>query len=240
VPDKQSVYPEYLPARIRRVNEQTRMGQLVAHLHAHSNVEVLDLRSALLPAKAEELVFEQTGSHWNAYGAYQAYAAILVRLAARFPALAPRPLSDFEIRKTMAPANRYLFLTGVSDLYQEPLVELLPRTPRTAVTVEESGPSKGNRYGSRLVRETAHPELPSAVVFHDSFMPYELEPLLSEHFRRVVYLWQYEFDVWAIEQERPDLVIDEEAERYFVMSQPSNPAALSGAGAHLPRQASRR
>jgi len=243
VPDKQSIYPEYLPARIRRVREQTRMGQLVAHLRAHSSVEALDLRSALLPAKAEELVFEQTGTHWNAYGAYQAYAAILERLAARFPALLPQPLSDFEIRKTIGPALPFLWLTGVVDQYQEQVVELLPRAPRTAVTIEQSRPPQGPSnygYGSRLVRETARPELPSAVVFHDSFVPTGLEPLLSEHFRRVVYLWQNEFDLYAIAQERPDLVIEEKVERYFSTSRPTNPAALHGAGAGRPRQASRR
>ena len=90
------------------------------------------------------------------------------------------------------------------------------------------------------MRETAHPELPRAVVFHDSFVPYQLEPLLSEHFQRVVYLWQNEFDVGAIDQERPELVIEEKVDRYFSTSRPSNPAALAGADAHLPRQESRR
>jgi hypothetical protein len=240
VPDKQSVYPEHLPARIRRVREQTRMDQLVAHLRARSSVEVLDLREVLLAAKGEELVFEQTGTHWNDYGAYQAYTAILGRLARRFPALAPRPLSDFEIRRSIGPARPFLWLTGVLDRYQEAVIELLPRTPRSAVTIEQSKPSEGYGIGSRLVRETARPELPSAVVFHDSFVPAGLEPLLSEHFRRVVYLWQNEFDVDTIVRERPDLVIEEKVERYFSINTPSNPAAVRGAPVGRPRPASRR
>jgi hypothetical protein len=242
VPDKQSIYPEHLPARIRRAREQTRLDQLVAQLRTHSSVAVLDLRPALLRAKAEELVFEQTGTHWNDYGAYQAYTAILEQLAPRFPPLRPRPLSDFEIRKKTSPALPFLWLTGVVDHYQEPVVELLPRTPRSAVTVEQSRPPAGTGgygYGSRLVRETAQPELPSAVVFHDSFVPNGLEPLLSEHFRRVVYLWQNEFDVWTIARESPDLVIEEKAERFFSTFRPSNPAGLRGAPAGRPRQARR-
>ena len=242
VPDKQSVYPEHLPSRIRRVREQTRMDQLVAQLRARSSVEVLDLRTPLLAAKSEELVFEQTGTHWNAYGAYLAYAAILERLAPRFPALTPRPLSDFEIRKTLGPALPFLWLTGVLDHYQEPMVELLPRTPRSAVTIAQSRPPVGTLgygYGSRLLRETPHPELPSAVVLHDSFVPAGLEPLLSEHFRRILYLWQNDFDVQAIDQERPDLVIEEKVERYFSTTRPSNPSALRGTPAGALRQAKR-
>jgi hypothetical protein len=237
VPDKQSVYPEHLPAGIRRVREQTRLDQLLEHLRARSNVEVLDLRAALLRAKDEERVFEQTGTHWNGYGAYQAYAAILERLARRFPALAPRPLSDFEIRRRIGPAERFLLLTGVSDRYQEPVIELLPLAPRRAVTVAESSPNQDARNGSRLVRETARPELPSAVVFHDSFVPAGLEPLLSEHFRRIAYLWQAEFETQAVDQERPDLVIEEKAERYLATNRPWNPPELGGESAGA-RQAS--
>ncbi len=242
VPDKQSVYPEHLPARIRRAREQTRLDQFIAHMRVHSSVEVLDLRSALLPAKAAELVFEHTGNHWNSYGAHVAYTAILERLAPRFPALVPRPLSDFEIRRTIGPAVSFLWLTGVMDKFQEPVVELLPRTPRTAATVEQFRPPGGVSYGygSRLVRETQHPELPSAVVFHDSFVPAGLEPLLSEHFRRVTYLWWTEFDVRSIDQERPDLVIEEKDERYFVTNRPWNPPALRGVPAGPPRPANQR
>ena len=242
VPDKQSVYPEHLPARIRRVREQTRLDQFSPYMRAHSSVEVLDLRSALLPAKSEELVYEHTGAHWNDYGAHVAYTAILQRLAPRFPALVPRPLSDFEIRKSIGASRPFLWLTGVMDYYQEPLVELLPRTPRTAVTVDavnSPGGPLGLWIGTRLVRETAHPELPSAVVFHDSFVPAGLQPLLSEHFRRVVYLWWNEFDVASIERERPDVVIEEKVERYFVTSRPSNPAALRSVPVGPPRPATR-
>jgi hypothetical protein len=127
----------------------------------------------------------------------------------------------------------------VLDHYPEAMSELLPRTPRSAVTIEESKPSEGYGIGSRLVRETARPELPSAVVFHDSFVPAGLEPLLSEHFRRVVYLWQNEFDVDTIARERPDLVVEEKVERYFSTITPANPAALRGTPVGGPRQASR-
>ena len=242
VPDKHSVYPEHLPARIRRVREQTRLGQFIAHMRAHSSVEVLDLRSALLPAKSEELIFEQTGNHWNGYGAFVAYTAILERLAPRFPALVPRPLSDFEIRKSIGPAVSFLWLTGVMDQYREPVVELLPRTPRSAVTLKHSSPlteAPTYGYGSRLVRETRRPELPSAVVFHDSFVPAGLEPLLSEHFRRVAYVWWTEFDVPSIDEERPDLVIEQKDERYFVTTRPRNPPELHGVPYGRPGQARR-
>ena len=113
---------------------------------------------------------------------------------------------------------------------------------RVAVTVEQSKPAEGDGYGygSRLVREIPDPALPSAVVLHDSFVPSELEPLLSEHFRRVVYLWLNDFDIWTIARERPDLVIEEKVERYFSTSRPSNPRELGGAPPGRPRPAAGR
>ena len=45
-------------------------------------------------------------------------------------------------------------------------------------------------------------KLPAAVMFRDSFATW-LDPLLSEHFRRIVFSWQYTFDRDLVEREHP-------------------------------------
>ena len=44
------------------------------------------------------------------------------------------------------------------------------------------------------------------MVFRDSYTS-SLAPLLSEHFSRVVYLWQNDFDAAVVEHEHPDVVL---------------------------------
>jgi len=56
--------------------------------------------------------------------------------------------------------------------------------------------------------------LPRAVVFRDSFAS-RLAPYLSEHFGRVVYLWQNNFDAEVIRRERPDVVIQQIVGRHL-------------------------
>ena len=72
----------------------------------------------------------------------------------------------------------------------------------------------------RLVTEVDDPTLPRAVVFRDSFSS-ALIPFLSEHFSRVVYLWQDEIDADVILEEEPDIVIQEIAGRYLYSLPPS-------------------
>jgi hypothetical protein len=66
----------------------------------------------------------------------------------------------------------------------------------------------------RLVTEQERSDLPTAVVFHDSFAALWLAPLLAQHFRRVVFAWE-EFDRDLVEAEHPDVVISETVERYM-------------------------
>lgn len=49
-------------------------------------------------------------------------------------------------------------------------------------------------------------------MFRDSFADL-LIPLLSEHFQRIVFSWQYTFDRDIVEREKPDVVIQEMVER---------------------------
>jgi alginate O-acetyltransferase complex protein AlgJ len=72
----------------------------------------------------------------------------------------------------------------------------------------------------RVVTEHPDKRLPRAVVFRDSFAS-ALIPFLSEHFSRAVYLWQNDFDPDVIEQEHPDVVIQEIVSRHLYVFTPS-------------------
>ena len=50
--------------------------------------------------------------------------------------------------------------------------------------------------------------LPRALIFRDSFAS-RLIPYLSAHFSRAVYVWQKGFSAKAVEDEHPDVVIQE-------------------------------
>jgi hypothetical protein len=77
-----------------------------------------------------------------------------------------------------------------------------------------------------MVQDARH--LPKAVLFRDSFFT-KLVPFFAPHFRRSVYYWQYKFDCAVIDQEKPDIVIQQIAERELMKIQPTNPPEIQPA-----------
>jgi alginate O-acetyltransferase complex protein AlgJ len=198
-----------MPRRIHRVRPESRLDQLVAHLRAHSTVELLDLREPLRAAKPRIRVFQRTDTHWNDPGAFLAYRAIMERVATRFPQSEPLPWSAFDIQTTTAPGGDLAMLLNLPDVLTEETLVLIPRAPRAARQVSIT--PAGSVPWHHLAMETGRP-LPRAIVLHDSFMLAVL-PFLSEGFSRVLYVWGSTLDAQLVARERPDIVIDERVER---------------------------
>ena len=100
-PNKNTVYPEYMPARYRAVtsNAMSDLDRLYAYLEAETEVDFLDLRPVLTAAKEEHLLYHKRDSHWNGYGSHVAYEAIMEHLSLPTPdfsALARTDISTHE------------------------------------------------------------------------------------------------------------------------------------------------
>jgi hypothetical protein len=212
-PDKHVIYPEYMPVSIRPVRGESRIDQLVAHLGAHSTVDVLDLRPALLGAKAGERIYQRTDTHWNDRGAFVAYRQILQRLAPSLPGARPMDRSMFEAREVHSSGLDLAGMLGLTDSLREEDLRLVRRDPAAARVVEPLNPDPHGIEG-RMATELRGGSLPRAVVFRDSFGS-ALIPFLSEHFSRTLYLWQPNFDPEAILEEHPAAVIQEWAGRHL-------------------------
>ncbi len=65
--------------------------------------------------------------------------------------------------------------------------------------------------------------LPRALVFRDSCAS-ALAPFLSEHFSRVVYVWQNNFDAGMVREEKPDVVVQEIVGRHLTYVAPYSSA----------------
>jgi alginate O-acetyltransferase complex protein AlgJ len=225
-PDKSTVYPEYLPARLRSGLRPTRRLQLLSELRAHARIPVLDLVPRLEEAKTERKVFLKTDSHWNGYGAFIGYRDIVRRLAADFPALSPEPLSDFIIKDMEQPGGDLARMINGEDFLRDDAIDLLPRCPRRASAAMVTSPSRPGVEWSA----TEHPNrgLPRAVMFLDSF-GLQMRDFLSEHFSRIVYVRDKDlaFDDGIVIEEKPDLVIEEINERFLLGWAPQNPSSLN-------------
>ena len=211
-PNKNTIYPERVPAAIRLVGDQSKLDQLLTYMRTHGDTQILDLRPALLAVKEERQAYYATDTHWNDYGAYAAYGAILDALAPTFPSLVPHPASDFEV-VVRSPETLDLAENIGTGMLTESQIQFVPQfdlqTNYRILTV-----------GGRRIQFSHNPNafLPSAIIYHDSFF-FRVNPLLGEHFRDGMFIQNYMGGgLWTldwVDERRPDIVIIEFAERYL-------------------------
>ena len=82
-PNKNTVYPEYMPARYAPTGEPGNRERLYAVLDAQG-VITIDLAALLISHKAEGELYYEQDTHWNQRGALLAYKAILAGVAEGF------------------------------------------------------------------------------------------------------------------------------------------------------------
>jgi len=215
VPEKFTIYPEHLPAWVARSSAPSPFDRVRDAIARDGRVNFVDLRPALRDAKSRERVYFKTDSHWNFNGAVVGYEALMRAVMQALPAGA---------LSAIAPAPRPAYVPGV-DYYRGDLVQMLGLPSRVR---EDDAAPLGKVLGDTTGRcarridkgefpgfeyfACDRPGLPRAVILRDS-MAIPLIPLLSENFRRVVYVSSRKLDRALIEREKPDIVIEELVER---------------------------
>jgi len=218
-PDKHVIYPEEMPAAVVRTAATSRMDQLYETLHG-SGVATVDVRPALLEAKARVRVYQRTDTHWNDRGALAAYQEIIAAVRRQIPSTPPPwSCADFAPAVRNVEGMDLAGMMGLTRVLREQDLVLIPRRPRLARVVEPAGAGPTDELG-RLVTEIPGAQLPRAVILRDSFVS-RLVPFLSEHFSRAVYLWQNDFDAEIVHTEKPDVVIQEIVGRHLYNFIPS-------------------
>lgn len=209
-PNKHTVYAEHLPPRGRALRATSRADQLLEHLRLHTGVEALDLRPALRAGKAREKVFYKLDSHWNDYGSYLAYHAVIERLGSDLPGLEPVPI-DAHRRRQKETSGDLALVLGLEDELLETSVVLRPRGRRLAVPASTVPPGVGATAFERPDGRYR------ALFLGDSFGAH-LTRRLAEHFARLAYLPGYDLPRQVLDRERPDVVILEIVERNLAAS----------------------
>jgi len=211
-PNKNSIYPERVPTQIPILGKESKLEQLTAYLAQHGQSQILDLRPALLAAKSEREIYYATDTHWNDYGAYLAYSAIMTELHQTYPDLSPRPQADFKV-VTRAPELLDLSVNVGTTLFPEAKIQLKPK-------FEMHTTYKNVTVGGRklMFSYNPSPSLPKLVMYHDSFF-FRVIPLLGEHFSNGLYVQNYMGGgLWSlswVDEQKPGVVIIEFSERYL-------------------------
>lgn len=210
-PNKHTIYFEKLPEYVSKQNDKSSTDQLVEYLREHTDVEVVDLRQALLDEKKKHQVYFKTDTHWNHYGANVAQFEIMKRVHSLFPEhIVPFLLNDNQFRILSAEGGdlaRFAKIENIKEDKPQPVFE-------TGCKPVNENPNLKDRDTHTMVCES---QKLNVVIFRDSFFT-ALQPYISRHFHRSTYIWKqlnYTLLTKYVEQESPDIVIDEVIERSF-------------------------
>lgn len=204
-PNKETIYPEYLPAEIQQSGDVSILDQILKANKIY-RLPIVDLRPALLEAKKDTQVYYRTDTHWNPEGAFAAYQEIADELQKMFPAISSYPMKEFRKTPEKISGDLAVMLTMKTELAEESW-EMEPLFIRKAEST-----SFGDGY--HITSTTDVSSLPKAVIFRDSFYN-GLQPYLAEHFKQAILVRSFKVDMPLIDQEKPDVVILEIAERYM-------------------------
>ncbi len=214
-PESSSAYADDMPSAHASIGP-SRTDQFVTSLKDDAPCVVLDLRDVIRAARAldrqGDKAYYPHGTHWTARGALAATRAIVELLAQelpRFPALASAVSLDVTFRPIRSDGDSWagrVHLLGllVNDDYQ--IVDPSQRWTATRTPTTDAG-----------VLETVRTDidLPSAIVYHDSFGT-ALRGSLPCAFSRASFLRKPDFPTDRIERDRPDVVIHVVAERFLM------------------------
>lgn len=218
-PDKETIYPDLLPAGLPPPEPVSRLDVLTARLRAEA-VPVVDLRPALREARGAPSplsrwpLYHRTDDHWNELGALVGARAVLARLREHFPAVRV-PLDDEVEVTTEATAGGDLArMEGVQEISREIQVRARVRSPACVFDPFGGPKPTGPEVPLQAMQVLECPGAPilRGLVLHDSMMVAML-PVLAPVFQRSVWRLTPVLDPAELAAERPDVVVVELVER---------------------------
>ncbi|MBK8179578.1 MAG: hypothetical protein IPK67_11975 [Planctomycetes bacterium] len=210
-PDKESIYGELLPGFMRPLGP-TRYDQLLEYLAAHApEVEVLDLRPALIAAKRgdspDNWVYTNLGTHWTGRGSQVALRALVERLERMVGGFHPEELDSYRRVEFSGPGDSWATRMYIGDLLVQRTHGYMPPSIQARIRFE------GNfRLGRVRKSEIPDSDRPRLLIMHDSFGPH-IEQGLSEQCSYLECRWDFSLDVGEIAAAQPVVYVDMFVER---------------------------
>lgn len=217
VPDKHTIYPEFLPDNIKKVRSKSRLQQLSNHLTHERSFRFINLSDTLLAAKRSGLLYFKQESHWNDWGTFVGYQKILKHIKSDFPGIKVLSLDSCEKFMGKESDLDLAKLLGQPIKYSENALKILPTNVKNIQSVETDvviPPAKQFNANYAFRRINPGSTGPSVIVYRDSFFS-SLTPFFEQSFSESTYIWTNDVDLDYIKTQKVELVLLEIAERHI-------------------------
>ena len=214
--NKTAIYPEYFPGYESNGAAQTRQDQLIAYLKINSDIDLVDVRPALLEARKKNRLFLKTDSHLNTFGAYIAYREIISAIGNSLDKeIKPSPIGRFRIEYENGTGGNLANMLGLQVDYEEEYVRFNRKEGDEApkLKILEGDDLDQANIASPWVWGVTFAngkdlDAPKALFFGDSYIV-ELFSFLRDHFSHSSFAVANAIDSKFIFNENPDIVVQE-------------------------------
>lgn len=187
IPNKSSVYPEYMPDTIERKDTTSRTDLLMKYLEENTDLNVVDAKPILEKAKKKKQVYYKSDTHFHQIGAFVTVQALKDKIDGKTDSL-----KDVKFDKVM---NNYsgdlACLCDMQDTFNDDIqYQLDAATVNTKI--------KSNKR---------------ILVIGDSFSEV-MQSIMSQYFAEVKTVNIWSFEPSLLDEYKPDIVVWEHAERY--------------------------
>lgn len=211
-PEKQTIYPEYMPWNMRRLVRGTvsRADQLVTEQRIVApGLTFIDVRADLTRERFPYPLYQKFDTHWNSLGAFWAYQSFFRQTEHIFH-IRPLSLSDYDIQWVPARDGDLLQFIGI---YRQSFMEDL--LPVFRLKHPGKGYTEVHRQGDPPdATVTLNPHCGNrlkVLLFTDSY-GMALQPFFAASIYELVVVWDF-YNPDVIRQQMPDVVIDATVER---------------------------
>lgn len=211
IPNTNEIYSENMPSEIVK-GEKSLMDQVGAAL-AEGGATVITITDDLFAHKDDGFdLYHKTDSHWTEYGAYFGYKAIFDHISKKFPAAAPRPISDFTFERVTKDAGDLYFDLGFDETKFKVTSTFATEKFETGVDMPKYMTDNATRINEATMEymefSSGNSELPNIYVMRDSYSVMMFD-WIAERCQNVIYkpLWEFGFRTKEIENIDVDYVI---------------------------------
>lgn len=213
VPNKNTVYPEYMPDYVRPAQQNGNLENLSNAIQG-TEISFLNLADVLIPAKDENPtpIYYQTDTHWNNTGALIGYPAMMGKIKTLYPNYenshyVTEPVHEGDLWKMLYPTSEELENENIYDM---------------EFSFEYQGLYRSADDILITTLNTGQESTDSLLMFRDSFGA-GIIPYFSEQFRLAKYSRAVPYTFYDMESEEYNAVIVEIVERNISRLQESAP-----------------
>ena len=187
IPNKASVYPEYMPSSIKQENKTSRTEIFMDYLKNNTDLNVVNAKDSLVATKKAYQVYYKTDTHFNAIGSFMTVQALKEAINGNFDSL-----EDVKFKK-------------VNENYSGDLAALcdMQDTFNDDVMYELDVESVNKKLKSDQ----------KVLIIGDSFSDHMVN-IMSQYYAQVDAVNIWSFNLAMIQEYQPDVVVWECAERY--------------------------